>query len=138
MWLYLIMQQERLFKVSSIYLSHFFFAWFLCDPVLPVCRHIPHSAPSRSPTRSSISVLSLCSLLCVHFIPPFTDKVSCWCYMHTAPHSMLHNSNSELQYLCVCSHLPVGRTLGNTAVKSSKNVKHCRVCGFSANVSGRY
>lgn len=40
--------------------------------------------------------------------------------------------------LCVCSHLPVGRAVCNTAVKSSKNVKHCAVCEFSANVWGGY
>lgn len=76
---YVIMQQERLFKESSLYMSDFF-SWIFSDPFLPVCRHIPHSAPNCSPTLSSISVFH-CTLCFVFILClPKLHKVSCCCY----------------------------------------------------------
>lgn len=122
---YVIIQQERLFKVSAICLSHFF-TWFLSDPFLPACRHIPHSALSCSPTHSSISVFSLSfTALCSFYL-------SFGCYTHTHTHrpTACYTTLIQSSSLSVCSHLPVGRAAHNSAIKSLKNVKHRTVCEF--------
>lgn len=115
------LQSERNLFVS---LFNLFFLW----PFLAVCWQIPHSAPSRSPTHSYISVFSLCSLLSAHFMRPLTvQNVLLWWHSTTARYTTPVQSHS----LSVCSHLPVGRAVHNRAIKSPKNVKHDSVCELS-------
>lgn len=107
---HVIMQQERLFKVITIYLSHFFNLFFLWP--LSACVSA-HSTPNRSPTHSpSISVFfTVFTALCSLYIPAFNCTKCLVVVSHTHRPTACYTTRSS--GLSVCSHLPVGRTVHN-------------------------
>lgn len=118
---YVIMQQERLFKVSAIYLSHFF------SLTLSGCV-LAHSTFSSQPLTHSLIHLSLFTVFSA--LCSFYASFNCTKCLVVAiqSNSALHNSSSEPR---ATSHLPVGRAVHNSAIKSPKNVEHDRVCELS-------
>lgn len=125
---YVIIQQERLFKVCTIYLSHFF-TWFFSDP-LSACVSA-HSTFNSQPLTHSLVHLSLFALftaLCSLY--PSFSRTECLVVVTHRP-TACYTTPIQSCSLCVCSHLPTGRTVHNSAVKSLENVKHCTVCEFS-------
>lgn len=99
---------------QSIYLA--VSLWFLSDPFQPVCRHIPHPVPSRSPTQSQFSHFTVFNH-CVLFLKlVFSLDHSSVC--------ALTSLSAQLWKAAPINHLP--------------RVKHCAACEFSQHLRGEY
>lgn len=108
-------QQRRLFKGSTFYLPRFL-PWFLSDPFQPVCRHIPHPIPSRSPTQSQLSLFTVFNRWVRFFFNLSSPCSTVQC--------ALTSLSAQLCKAALINH--------------SASVKHCAACEFSRHLRGEY